>query len=947
MGVEFVRSPRRRPRPRAQVKTPTEGREGADQRIDHATAPLISLQTKVGNHAVTSLLASTQRVPTVQLDRKAGWDKADTRGAMGGWNVKERTVGSIRRVPLDGLTLGNTTTDFVGDESKKTTETGSDRAIVLIPVTVVPGQQVDVMVHFHGFTHRSQDPYAGWRQHSQSGTVRDVDLDRIEGQLEASGQKSMIAVLPQGVGGSNFGGLKLDTYLPQIFTRLAEAKEPPGSTSDKPLTQGRLVLSGHSGGGDRIANMLGSSVGKSAAEIILFEAIHKGGLGIVLGWATAHLDRIAGALQQTSDAAKRTTIVESCPKLYAYCSVFDKNIKGSGGYADTYDKLRKGLDTWFNTNKARLGDAYDDVRARFRVEFLQGASHETVVRGLGDDPTASPLTDALVSLDRPRATSKLTRSGTSTWVHPKDQPGVGPAKSQPTPTTTPTSTGAVPGLPTGAASGGKGKMGGQAGTPAPAVLAPERIAAIAAAHGQGPIQLMRALARIIQGGDGYRVLADVLAAGGLRNSIDLTDALFEVARPELDGKQIPSDREDLKAEWRSLRTRYARPAIDDAAKSETGSTGTTPTGTATGPTSSGETKGPAAGGGGEPAGSEVKAPIDPSKIEPAKAATGAKKLSAEEQKAALEAALKQATTGGSAAARKDMEVVLSNHDQEYDKWFSGLDFSATFLDVPIKPSGGKTPGVHKELLERLQLAEQLLAKDFPGLTKAQIAGKMGIKAIVGVRPPKAATGASQPSAHCFGLAIDINHPTNPFVGNMKPTKKKKMTDEERRKYEDYLTHRSPRVIERAMLLLRQEKFDIEQMAVPQGPGRAGKLWEIHHRASDTLAEYLRLSSDLTGTKLSKLVTDLNASGKDSRDLATWKTLITEDRTLLVNWDFMYHGSPQKGGYMDLGKELVVALMNAGLLWGGEYTGEKDMMHFDWRGGTIKSRSPVPKKKAKT
>jgi hypothetical protein len=948
MGVESGRSPRRRSRPRAQVRPTTEGRESADQRLGRATAPLISLQTKVGNHAVSSLIASTQRVPTVQLDRKAGWDKADTRGAVGGWNVKERDVGSIRRVPLDGLTLGNTTTDFVGDESKKTTETASHRAIVLIPSTVVPGQQVDVMVHFHGFTHRSQDPYAGWRQHSQSGTVRDVDLDRIEGQLEASGQKSMIAVLPQGVGGSTFGGLKLDTYLPQIFSRLAEAKEPPGSTSDKPLTQGRLLLSGHSGGGDRIANMLGGSVGQKVAEIILFEAIHKGGLGIVLGWATDHLDRVASALQKTSDPTKRTQIVESCPKLYAYCSAFDKDIPGSGQYAGTYDKLKKGLDAWFSTNKPLLGTAFDDLRARFRVEFLKGASHETVVRGLEDDPKATPLTDALVSLDRPTAPSKLTRSGKTTWVHPRSQPQVGPAKTPTTPTTTPTG-GSAP-AKTGVSS--PAKTGASVRPPA-GVLPPERIAAIALAHGQGPIQLLRSLARIIQGGDGYRVLADVLAIGGVKDSIDLTDALFEVARPELGGSRIPADREDLKAEWRDLRKRYARPAVAGAGGPATGTTVATPTGTPTGPTSTDSTKGSAGGPAGQPVGSDVKVPIDPAKVESAKAATGAKKLSAEEQKAALEAALKQATSGGTAKARKDMEVVLENHDLDYDTWFGGLEFSATFLDVPIKPSGGTTPGVHKDLLGRLEIAEKLLAKQFPGLSKGQIAGKMNIKQIVGVRPPKAATGASQPSAHCFGLAIDINHATNPFVGNMAPDdpekkKGKKATDDEKRKYQEYLTHRSPRVIERAMLLLHQEKFNIEaQISVPKGPDRAGQLWEIHHRASNTLAEYLRLADDLDGTKLSKLVTDLNASGKDSRDLATWKRLITEDRTLLVHWDFMYHDKPQKAGYMDLGKELVVALMDAGLLWGGEYPGAKDMMHFDWRGGTIKDRSTKPKKKAKS
>jgi hypothetical protein len=411
---------------------------------------------------------------------------------------------------------------------------------------------------------------------------------------------------------------------------------------------------------------------------------------------------------------------------------------------------------------------------------------------------------------------------------------------------------------------------------------------------------------------------------------------------------------DLMAEWRDLRKRYARPAIADADTSGPGPTTTTTSQTPTGPTSTGSTKGStAAADAGQPVASDTKVAIDPTTVVPAKAATGAKKLSAEEQKAALAAALKQATTGGNVKARKDMEVVLDNYDVNYDGWFGGLDFSATFLDVPIKPSGGNTPGVHKELLERLEIAEKVLAEQFPGLSKGQIAGKMNIKQIVGVRPPKAATGASQPSAHCFGLAIDINHATNPFVGNMAPddpakNKKKKATDEQIRKYQEYLTHRSPRVVERAMLLLHQEKFDVEgKISVPKGPERAGQLWEIRHRASDTLAEYLRLADDLDGTKLSKLVTDLNTSGKDSRDLPTWKRLITEDRTLLVHWDFMYHDKPQKTGYMDLAKELVVALMNAGLYWGGEYPGAKDMMHFDWRRGTIKDRSPKPKKKAKT
>ena len=96
-------------------------------------------------------------------------------------------------------------------------------------------------------------------------------------------------------------------------------------------------------------------------------------------------------------------------------------------------------------------------------------------------------------------------------------------------------------------------------------------------------------------------------------------------------------------------------------------------------------------------------------------------------------------------------------------------FDAAFLDVPIQKSGGDVAGVHSELYARLQIAEQRLIKRFPGLSKGQIAGLMGIYKIAGLRPPKKATGGSAPSFHCFGLAIDINHPTNPFVGNKKPT----------------------------------------------------------------------------------------------------------------------------------------------------------------------------------
>ena len=956
---------------------------------------MLTLQSRAGNHAVSSLLTDRATAPTAQRDKvAAGWEDADRRGAVGGWNVTTHDVGTIRRVPLEGLS-GNKK-DAVGDESNKTTESAAGRAIVLIPGTVKPGQQVDVLFHFHGFTHREGDPYAGWRQHKRSGTVRDVDQDRIEGQLEVSGQKSMIAVMPQGVGGSNFGGLDVDSYLTEVFTRLAKANEPPGSAADKPLTRGRLVMSGHSGGGDRIANMLDSATGQKAAEVILFEAIHKGGLQTVLDWAKGHLERVQALLKKAKDPAERAKIVESCPKLFAYCSVHTKGDPMSGMYVSTYDKLEKALNLWFDQNGAALGTEFADVRARFRVEKLTGASHETIIRGLGDDPKAGPLTDALVSLDKPRttadpATSKLVRTGASTWVPPNSQPKVGPTSgaapkpdspaNPPTLVTTPKDHPATPPAPSpttktappaGAApvptgpSPIKGAAAGptSGGSPpstkstalTPISLTPERILAIAFARGLNPLRILATLPTMIRGGDSYAVLADTLAAAGMGDNIDLTDALFDAAHPELGGSRIPADKEDLKAEWRLLRTRYARPAIAQASSGPASSTAAGPTVAAptTAPTAAPPTTAPAAAHAGPVAPAKVPAApttagpdpstprvaaVDPATVRPSRAATGTKPLTEAEQQKAMTAALDQARTGGSKQARTDIDAVLDKYGLTVDKWFAGMNFSASFLDVPIQPSGGTTSGVHEQLLARLVMAEKTLAKQFPGLTKAQIAGKMGIYEIVGVRPPKAATGASQPSAHCFGLAIDINHPTNPFLGNNKPAWKKNMTDAEKAKYESFLPHRSPRIIERAMLLLHHEDFNVEaEIKVPKGGGsRAGKLWDIHHRASETLAEYLRLADDVGGKKLADLVTALRQKG-DKRGLDDWKTLISEDRSLIKNWDFMYHKAPQTGGYLDLGKELVVALMDAGLLWGGEYGKEKDMMHFDWRGGTIQDRS---------
>ena len=112
---------------------------------------------------------------------------------------------------------------------------------------------------------------------------------------------------------------------------------------------------------------------------------------------------------------------------------------------------------------------------------------------------------------------------------------------------------------------------------------------------------------------------------------------------------------------------------------------------------------------------------------------------------------------------------------------------------------------------------------------------------------------------------------------------------------------------------------------------AGAAWDIHHRASETLAEYLRLADDVESQRVQKLVADARSRG-EPESLAWWRNWITTDRSMLPR-----HPSPEKRADMDLPRELVVALVGAGLMWGGQYRTAKDIMHFDLREGPIKHR----------
>jgi hypothetical protein len=281
--------------------------------LEAAENGLVRLQRAAGNAAVTSLV---QRQPDT-----TGWSKTT------GWNAKAQEVGStkIERIPIEGLTTGNQEDFGGGTEHDKTTESAKGRAIVLLPLAHDPTKPAEVMLHYHGFGHRSFDPYAGWRQDTRSKTVRDVEQDRIEEQMKAAidshaDAAQTIVVLVQGVGASKFGGAASNDYAKEAL-RIAAGKGFP-QLPEVPKDF-KLVLSAHSGGGQN-AVLAAVQVDQkkhtitepdNLAEIVLMDAIHGWHADLVGQWAEAHMRRVREAAP--ADRAKE---LAKCPTLRLYHS---------------------------------------------------------------------------------------------------------------------------------------------------------------------------------------------------------------------------------------------------------------------------------------------------------------------------------------------------------------------------------------------------------------------------------------------------------------------------------------------------------------------------------------------------------------------------------------------------------------------------------------------------
>lgn len=239
-----------------------------------------------------------------------------------------------------------------------------------------------------------------------------------------------------------------------------------------------------------------------------------------------------------------------------------------------------------------------------------------VVRGLGDKPAEGTLTEALQGPQYPlhpwrtvlavhQRQRHVGSSDAPAKANRKSSWSSGASPASPVPTSTP----AAP-------------------TPA-AALTLERIIEIATKHGLGAFCVFAALPRILRGGDSLDTFADVLVTAGMRDNVDLTDVLFDVAHLKFDGGQIPGDRADLKDAWVQLRRHYAKLAV--ARRLAPADTSSTAPGDATGTTA-------------PPTATAGPAPIalDPSTVKAAKAATGAKALTEKEKQELPKEAVDQA-----------------------------------------------------------------------------------------------------------------------------------------------------------------------------------------------------------------------------------------------------------------------------------------------------------------
>ena len=366
-----------------------------------------------------------QRAPSAPVIRRQ-WSDATTDPAISAvatpsslpWNKAEASVAGVRRIPLENIAGGNA----AKDPQAATKEGADNRAIALIPPSLDASQPVDVLLHLHGHN-------VGYRQRATKGpddetlgvgTVRDVESDRIEQQIAAS-KRPIIGVLPQGTAGSEFGKLDSDAYIKEVFKALT-AKGAWGPGVPAPSV-GRVILSGHSGAGAPIADMLAEPgtprLPAKLAEVALFDSINgPNELRMVTAWVLQHLDADLAALTALGAASG---VVTPAQAAYLQKSIRFRAYYTNSSYRERHEKLQKSIDDWFKKNAATALGAgsplYTQLYDNYRTLPVHHGAHNKI---MGKD---DKLLDALTALP---AASPPAGS-----VQPKSELGASPPTAAP------------------------------------------------------------------------------------------------------------------------------------------------------------------------------------------------------------------------------------------------------------------------------------------------------------------------------------------------------------------------------------------------------------------------------------------------------------------------------------------------------------------------------------
>lgn len=346
---------------------------------------MLVLQRSAGNRSTAALLRDV-----------GGWkDAAEGSGNEGESSVAAPPGGlGFRRIPLTGLTGAAT-----------------DRAIVYIPATPPAARApIDILLHLHGHPAGGPGGYLGGRSDTDvtdpgdpkesrpSPQADDIDEYRIGAQLAAAG-RPMVAILPQGVGKSDFGAgearaFKADDYIKSVFARLGEIGA--WAAADAPVP-GPVVLSGHSGADLPMTQMLTSDLGpKDLQGLFLFDTMYPGAgyveriwkvirtrLESELGTLQGIRDRPGEESEMEADAARgeerrhdRTSVegTEAEAEMVEFVAKHGFrlfNVHGGGTYKPQSDQLEREINAWFAAKRVRdvVGGPGSPVYEAFRGNF--------------------------------------------------------------------------------------------------------------------------------------------------------------------------------------------------------------------------------------------------------------------------------------------------------------------------------------------------------------------------------------------------------------------------------------------------------------------------------------------------------------------------------------------------------------------------------------------------